>query len=68
MSEAPKQFVLYRDARGEWRWTLYARNSRKIADSAEGYVSRQDAIEGARLVAAIASDAPIWVPQENRWV
>jgi uncharacterized protein YegP (UPF0339 family) len=64
----PKQFVLYRDARGEWRWSLYAPNSRKIADSAEGYLHRQDAIHGARLVAGIAADAPIWEPAAGAWV
>lgn len=30
-------FKIYRDRKKEWRWTLYARNGRKIADSAEGY-------------------------------
>lgn len=65
---APKQFVLYRDSRGEWRWTLYADNSRKIADCAEGYTNRADAIHGARLVAAIANNAPIWEPSAGSWV
>lgn len=65
---APKQFVLYRDSRGEWRWTLYAENSRKIADCSEGYVNRADAIYGARLVASIANNAPIWEPSAGSWV
>lgn len=68
MSAIPKQFVLYRDARGEWRWTLYAENGRKIADSAEGYINRADAIHSARLVASVATACPIWVPQEAVWV
>lgn len=65
---APKQFVLYRDSRGEWRWTLYAANSKKIADSAEGYVNRLDAIRGARLVSSISHAAEIWEPAAGKWV
>lgn len=30
-------FQLYKDAAGYWRWTLFAVNGRKIADSGEGY-------------------------------
>lgn len=68
MTTSPKQFVLYRDASSEWRWTLYAENGRRIADSAEGYINRADAIHGARRVAAVATDCPIWEPQRNAWV
>lgn len=60
MAGEPKQFVIYKDAKSEWRWTLYALNAKKIADSAEGYKNRADCIHGARLVAAVASDALIW--------
>jgi uncharacterized protein len=31
------KFIVYKDSRGEWRWTLRARNGRKVADGAEGY-------------------------------
>ncbi len=68
MTSAPKQFVLYKDARGEWRWSLYAANSRKIADSAESYVNRSDAIVGARDVAKVAADCQIWEPGAAAWV
>lgn len=67
MTETPKQFVLYKDNAGEWRWTLYARNERKIADSAEGYKNKADAIHGARLVAEVASDAGIWNGTDQKW-
>ena len=33
-------FTIYRDAANAWRWTLYADNNRKIADSGEGYVEK----------------------------
>jgi uncharacterized protein YegP (UPF0339 family) len=64
---APQQFVVYRDSRGEWRWTLFAANSRKIADGAEGYVNKSDALSGIRLVASIAPHASVWNPTEGRW-
>lgn len=67
MSSHPKQFVLYKDNRGEWRWKLYAPNSRIIADSAEGYTSKADAIHGARLVASIAAGAGIWNYDAQAW-
>lgn len=60
MAGEPKQFVLYKDNSGEWRWTLYALNAKKIADSAEGYKNRADCAHGARLVASVASDAILW--------
>lgn len=67
MAEAPKQFVLYKDNAGEWRWTLYAVNSKKIADGAEGYKNKADAIAGIRLVAKVASDASIWNGTDKKW-
>jgi uncharacterized protein YegP (UPF0339 family) len=51
------KFVVYRDAKMEWRWRLVARNGRTIADSAEGYKRRSGAIysvERARDAAAKA--------------
>ncbi|OBR79103.1 hypothetical protein A7D35_01275 [Xanthomonas arboricola] len=67
MAEAPKQFVMYKDEKGEWRWTLYAANSKKIADSAEGYQRKADCVHGARLVAAVATNAGIWNGTEQTW-
>lgn len=64
----PKQFMLYKDTAGQWRWRLLAANSKIIADSAEGYVNRVDCIHGARLVANIASNAGIWDVAEQAWV
>jgi len=44
------RFELYRDAKGEWRWRLRARNGEVIADSGEGYVRREDCEHGIALV------------------
>lgn len=31
------KFKVYKDTLGEWRWTLYASNGKRIADGSEGY-------------------------------
>jgi len=67
MSTAPKQFVIYKDASGEWRWTLYAANSKKIANGGEGYKNKADCIHGLRLVAAVATNAGIYNGESKTW-
>ena len=47
-------YLLYKDTQGYWRWTLYAANHRKIADSGEGYHNKLDALSGVNLVKASA--------------
>ena len=44
------RFELYRDAKGEWRWRLRARNGEVIAESGEGYARREDCENGIALV------------------
>jgi uncharacterized protein YegP (UPF0339 family) len=42
---------IYKDAAGEWRWRLKADgNYKKLADSGEGYTSREGALYGLSLV------------------
>jgi uncharacterized protein YegP (UPF0339 family) len=43
-------FSVYKDTAGGWRWTLWADNNKRIADSAEGYKNRADCIAGIGLV------------------
>ncbi len=52
-------FVLYQDTAKQWRWTLYASNHRKIADSAEGYWNKSDAIAGINLVKSTDATTPV---------
>lgn len=52
------RFELYRDAKGEWRWRLRARNGEVVAESGEGYVRREDCEHGIALVRQSA-EAPI---------
>lgn len=51
-------YDLYTDVSGYWRWTLYAANNRKIANSGEGYVNKADAQSAINLVKASAT-APV---------
>lgn len=52
------QFKLYKDSAGFWRWTLYASNNRKIADSAEGYHNKSDCLAGIDLVKSTNGNTP----------
>lgn len=38
------KFEIYKDASGEWRWRLVAKNNRIVADSGEGY-KRKSAVK-----------------------
>jgi uncharacterized protein YegP (UPF0339 family) len=51
-------FDLYIDANGYWRWTLYAANYKKIANSGEGYHNKQDCLHAIALVKN-SGNAPI---------
>lgn len=46
-------FMLYKDVKGQWRWNIKAKNHKVIADSAEGYVNKADAIHGIDLVKGV---------------
>jgi uncharacterized protein YegP (UPF0339 family) len=56
--ENPMYYHVYQDAARQWRWTLYAVNHRKIADSAEGYWNKADCLAGIELVKSSGS-APV---------
>jgi uncharacterized protein YegP (UPF0339 family) len=51
-------YRLYRDMQNQWRWTLYAANNKKIADSAESYWNKQDCLAAINLVKS-SQNAPV---------
>jgi uncharacterized protein YegP (UPF0339 family) len=53
------QFVLYKDVAGYFRWTLYASNNLKVADSAEGYTTKANALHGINLVKSTTAYTPV---------
>ncbi len=55
----PTGFEVYRDAAGEWRWRLVHENGNILADSGEGYASRQKARQGIDSVRSNAGEAEI---------
>ncbi len=57
-------FELYEDHAGEWRWRLVHRNGNIIADSGEGYSSKQAAKKGIESVKRNALGAPVEETEE----
>jgi len=53
------EFRVYPDAQGYWRWTLYANNWRKVADSGEGYGTKGDCVAAVALVKQLAPVSPV---------
>ena len=52
------KFHIYKDAAGEWRWRLKAANGKVLADSGEGYNTKQACKDGIQLVKDAAT-APV---------
>lgn len=43
-------FQVYKDVRGQWRWTLKASNHVIVATSSDGYLNKGDCLHGIELV------------------
>ncbi|WP_436926557.1 HVO_2922 family protein [Halosimplex amylolyticum] len=52
-------FEVFRDSADEWRWRLVAANGNIIADSGEGYQSKQGVERGIRSVKRSAPGADV---------
>jgi len=52
-------FELFQDHEGEYRWRLRHENGQVIADSGEGYTTKDNAINGIESVKENAATAPI---------
>lgn len=52
-------FYVYKDRRGEYRWTLYAANGEPVADSAEGYVRVASCVAGINLIVGRGASIPV---------
>lgn len=53
------KFELYKDRKGLWRWRLKTRNGNTIADSAEAYKRRRDAVRGIDICMETCSATPV---------
>jgi len=58
-AKSKARFKLYKDRKGEWRWNLRHNNGNIIADSAEGYSSKQKAKQGLESVRKNLPGAPV---------
>ena len=67
MSHANLRYFVYLDAAvpRRYRWTLFAGNNRKIANSGESYVNYSDCVDAINLVAS-SDGAPILDSDEVR--
>ncbi len=52
-------FELYTDKAGEYRWRLRHSNGNIIADSGEGYTTKDNAVNGLDSVKENAPSAPV---------
>jgi uncharacterized protein YegP (UPF0339 family) len=57
--ESKATFEMYADRGGKYRWRLRHRNGNVIADSAQGYSSRQKAMQGLRSVQSNAAGGAV---------
>lgn len=56
-------YWMYKDNRGEWRWTYHASNGEEIAVSSEGYKRRADCQRGIDIMRESAN-SPVWMPAD----
>ena len=62
MADRPfPSYWMYKDNRGEWRWTYHASNRLAIAVSSEGYVRRADCERSIEIMKGSFS-SPVWMP------
>ena len=54
-------YWLYKDIKGEWRWTYEASNGKTIAVSSEGYIKRADCERGIEIMKD-SKNSPVWYP------
>jgi len=53
------KFIIYKDRKGEYRWTLEARNGKKIADSAEGYKRKTQVVKMVNKITVMVGIAKV---------
>ncbi|MFD1634786.1 HVO_2922 family protein [Haloplanus ruber] len=64
MPPAPR-FEVYQDNADEWRWRLVVANGNIIADSGEGYASKQGAKRGIESVKSSVPAAAVVTKEEE---
>lgn len=57
--ERVKKLEIYKDRKQQWRWRLVSSNGRIMADSAESYTRKDDAMRAAHRFRKAAGSATI---------
>ncbi|MFO7833480.1 MAG: HVO_2922 family protein [Halohasta sp.] len=57
-------FEVYEDTAGQWRWRLVHDNGNILADSGEGYSSKQKCTQGLESVKQNAAEAAVETADE----
>ena len=50
------RFEIHKDKKGEYRWRLFAKNGRIVADSGEGYVTKAACAKAKNRLWAVVFD------------
>ena len=58
----------YQDRKGDWRWTLYARNGNVVGASSEGYKTKAKAVANFAAVTAKGPTATVEVVEKAKKV
>jgi len=58
------KFVVYKDAKDEWRWRIVSSNSKTIADSGEGYSRKASAVGALRRLVKGIQAKPLTIDIE----
>lgn len=67
--EGAMYFILFKsDKNNQWYWNMNADNHKIIATGAEGYVNKQDAVNGIYLVKANAAAAKVYDKSQEKWL
>lgn len=61
------QYVVYRTLEKRWRWVLLARNSKRLAESARDYTSKENCVRALFLTIGVAATAPVWNCVDMIW-
>ena len=61
-------FYLFQDVNKQWRWNYRAANHKVIADSAEAYINKSDALHGISLVTANAASSRTYDETQKKYI
>ena len=61
------QFQLFKDHASEWRWRLLAENHESIAVASEGYVHKEDALNGVDVVRHMRGATEVYQDAKAEW-